>query len=325
MVSILIAARNEEKNILPCLQAIARLSYPACDLEVLIGNDGSEDQTAELVRNFILDKPGFSLTNITHTIGQARGKANVLAQLVLKSAGDHIFITDADVQVPPYWIEAMLEACQPDTGIVTGTTLVAGNSLFHTLQSLDWLFAQGLIHLALRFGIPVTALGNNMMVTRKAYLATGGYEKVPFSVTEDFALFREVVKHRFGFAQVVQTQALAFTKPAANLRELLQQRKRWIKGAFGLPAPLVMVLIFQALFLPLLIALVFRLPLLAVGIFMLKFFFQIVILFWMSKKLKQFCLLPYLFLFEPYYSLVSLVSLLYYLLPGKIVWKGREY
>ena len=44
-VSILIAARNEEKNILSCLTALSRLNYPKDKYEVLVGNDGSEDNT----------------------------------------------------------------------------------------------------------------------------------------------------------------------------------------------------------------------------------------------------------------------------------------
>lgn len=325
MVSILIAARNEEKNIINCLQAIAGLSYPASGLEVLIGDDHSEDQTAFLARQFIQDKPHFKIIHITHTIGKAKGKANVLAQLALQAKGDFLFITDADVQVPPRWIETMMEACLPDTGIVTGTTLVKGPGVFNKLQSLDWLFALGLIHLASTVNIPVTVLGNNMLVTKQAYLATGGYENMPFSVTEDFVLLRAVIQRGFGFVHVVQAYALAFTEPAANLGEWLQQRKRWMRGAFQLPLYLVMPLLLQALLLPLLIGLFFFFPWLTAGIFGFKTVLQAVILLWMIYKLKYFQLLPFIFLFEPYFTVVSFAGLVYYLWPGKIVWKGRKY
>jgi cellulose synthase/poly-beta-1,6-N-acetylglucosamine synthase-like glycosyltransferase len=164
-----------------------------------------------------------------------------------------------------------------------------------------------------------------MMVTRKAYQATGGYENMPFSVTEDFLLFHEVMKRKFGFTQIVQAKAMAFTVPAANLEDLLLQRKRWMKGAFQLPLYLVIILLLQAFMLPVLIFLFFFFPSLAVGIFLFKIIVQFAICLWMISKLKYFRLVPYLFLFEPYYSLFSLLSLLYYLWPGKILWKERQY
>src|SRR4051794_40849265 len=80
-VSILIAARNEANNIERCLTSITRLNYPADLIEVLIGNDGSTDETAKIVETFIADKPNFKLVSITEKLGQAHGKGNVLAHL----------------------------------------------------------------------------------------------------------------------------------------------------------------------------------------------------------------------------------------------------
>ncbi len=54
VVSILVAARNEEQNIIRCLQALTELDYPAYKLEILVGNDASEDKTRELVAAFAM-------------------------------------------------------------------------------------------------------------------------------------------------------------------------------------------------------------------------------------------------------------------------------
>ncbi|QHT71142.1 glycosyltransferase [Rhodocytophaga rosea] len=325
MVSILIAARNEEHTILNCLQAIDNLSYPVEDLEILIGNDASEDRTEERINQYIRGRSHFKLINITHSVGYAKGKANVLAQLASQARGEYLFITDADIEVARHWVETMLQACQPETGIVSGTTAVKGSRMFDILQSLDWLYAQGLMYLSAQVNIPVSALGNNMMVSRKAYLATGGYENLPFSVTEDYALFREVVQRKFGFEQVVQEKALAYTEPAGDSREWLQQRKRWMKGAFQLPFYLVLPLLVQALFFPLLLILFFYFPWLAAGFLLVKTIFQAGILLWIINRLNQPRLLPYVWVFEPYFMVVSFASLLYYVWPGKIIWKGRKY
>ena len=75
LLSLLVAARNEEQHIVQCLQALNELNYPKNNIQILVGNDQSEDATAALVIAFIKDKPQFKLLNITHTLGNARGKA----------------------------------------------------------------------------------------------------------------------------------------------------------------------------------------------------------------------------------------------------------
>ena len=109
MVSILLAARNEEQLILRNLTAINALNYPKDKLEILIGNDESTDNTAQLVTDFIQDKPHFQLFHIDKTVGKGRGKANVLGQLAHKASGEFYFVTDVDVKLP----------AELDLGIIT--------------------------------------------------------------------------------------------------------------------------------------------------------------------------------------------------------------
>ncbi|HEX8529382.1 MAG TPA: glycosyltransferase, partial [Cytophagales bacterium] len=190
LVSILIAARNEEANILACLEAVAQLDWPAGHLEVWIGNDGSEDRTGELTAAFIGDKPHFHLLDVTDRVGAARGKSNVLAQLAMRATGEYLFFTDADVRVPPTWIKSMLAARERRVGLVNGVTLVAGEGLAARLQAIEWVYAISLMRRFAERKMPITAMGNNMMTTREAYHATGGYQHLPFSITEDYQLFR---------------------------------------------------------------------------------------------------------------------------------------
>ncbi|WP_332367855.1 glycosyltransferase [Spirosoma telluris] len=91
-ISILIAARNEEVTILACLQAITQLHYSPGSVEVLIGNDQSTDQTAQLVAGFIRERPNFRILNIPESDSGLKGKANVLAQLAKQARGRSCFL-----------------------------------------------------------------------------------------------------------------------------------------------------------------------------------------------------------------------------------------
>ena len=324
-ISILIAARNEEANILACLEAVAALDWPAADLEVWIGNDQSEDGTAALVAGFIGDKPHFHLLNVTTRVGAARGKSNVLAQLATRAGGDYLFFTDADVRVPPTWINAMLAAWGRRVGIVNGVTLVAGESLAARLQALEWMYAISLMRRFARRKIPITAMGNNMMTTREAYLSTGGYGQLPFSITEDYQLFRHILAKGFGFRQAFDPGVLAFTAPAGSVRHLLQQRKRWMTGAMQLPWYQKMFVFAEALLLPAVVALCFFHPLLAGGLLVLRAALIVGEVHGALRTLGQRGRFRDVWPYLPYHFLVVTANVLYYLLPVPVVWKGRRY
>lgn len=339
-VSILIAARNEEASILACLRAVAQLNYPAHAVEVLIGNDGSTDQTGPLVTAFIADKPSFQLMNITESVSGLRGKANVLAQLARQAGGEWLFFTDADTQVPPDWIEEMLVGQQTGVGIITGVTLPGestpgdappsvdsseGGSVFHKLQTIDWLYSLTLTHWLSALGVPVTAMGNNMAVSRIAYEAVGGYENLPFSVTEDYALFRAVVSKGYGFRNRLDERVLATTRPVDTLNDWLEQRKRWMRGASELPIWLVTLLYAQYLTAPLLLLIGWFLPTLAVSLYIGRLFVQTTVLSFGLARLRRTSLWLYALLFEPYQLLLGPVAVAWYWLSGPVVWKGRRF
>jgi len=324
-VSILIAARNEEETIIDCLEAIARLAYPSRQMEVLIGNDQSSDRTAQLVLDYIKGKEVFRFFDIHPHEGGQLGKTNVLLQLLRHARGEYFFFTDADVRVPAHWISDMLLASSPTIGLITGTTLPDGPRWFDRIQALEWLYSLILIHFAAKWRIPVTAMGNNMMVSRAAYLATGGYENLPFSIVEDQQLFREVIRKGYGFRQLLQTGVLAYTRPCGRLADWLQQRKRWMRGAMQISWPLILLLFGQAFFVPSLIVLAFFFPKLALATFALKWTMDGSIIYGGLNRLARLDLLKYLPAFWLFQAFLPVLLIVFYFLPFPIKWKEREY
>lgn len=209
-VSILVAARNEAATIERCLRALAALNYPAGQLEILIGDDASTDDTAAVVRRFIADQPQFRLLPIRHRLGTARGKSNVLAHLCRAATTDYFLLTDADMALPPDWVQTMLAAAPAGVGVVTGIT-TAGGPLFGRLQGLDWLFGLNIIRLLTDCGLPITAVGNNMLVTRAAYESIGGFEALAFTVTEDVQLFTQVVAQGWHYRNLIDPRVLGIS------------------------------------------------------------------------------------------------------------------
>jgi len=321
-VSILIAARNEEGNLPACLDSLLKISYPIDELEILIGDDQSEDDTYQIADSFARRNEHIRVLRIEKQLGTAKGKANVLAHLAKEATGEIFLITDADILVPENWVQSMLHGVDNDNvGIVNGVTAVSDNNW----QNIDWLFALGMVKVINDVSQPVTAMGNNMLITRKAYEAVGGYESIPFSVTEDFELFKYVRKKGLAVNQLFSENVLAFTKGQKGFLSLLNQRKRWMMGAVQLPWPVVTLLTLQALYFPSLITLFFlnaEFALVLAGMKMLiQATFILMLVNHLSLKVPFFKAL----LYEIYSMVISLSSGLFYLLPIKITWKGRKY
>ena len=327
-ITIWIAARNEEDNILNCLQSIDKLNYPKENLQILIGNDQSEDNTKSVIEEYIKDKPIFQLIDIQKIINNQRGKANVLANLYEYSTGKYFLICDADVTVNSNWVRGMIANFERDStiGHQVGITSIKSTKIGHYFQSIDWLHALTLLKIAADLKIPLTGLGNNSAITRKAYEATGGYAKIPFSITEDFALFHEVVKKGYGFKNTINKEVFNQTLPMYNLKEFLHQRKRWMVGALQCPWWIVMLLFIQALFLPILmiIGFVFSWKMAAM-VWLIKWLNQTITILPTIIKLKQFQLIRYLFLYEFYANCWQLTMIIFYYSPVRVDWKGRIY
>ena len=326
-VAVLLAVRNEELALDRCLDSLARLDYPPEKLQVLIGDDRSTDGTAALVQAFIREHPNFQLITVSENLGNARAKANVIAQLSRLATAPFLFITDADMRVPPTWIRTMLAPMLNErVGVVTGTTTIEGNGWFEKVQALDWVYSLSLIQLITDLGRPVTALGNNMMLRRTAYLETGGFEHIPHSITEDVQIFQHITRQGWKFANLFQPEVLGFSLPAPHVGTVLQQRKRWMTGSMHLPWYMIGIFTLHASFYVVLLTSFYYLSMGAMlSMAAAKLLLQTLLNRQSLQRLRLTGLLRYSLLFELYLLFLSVVLIPFYFLPIRINWKGRAY
>jgi cellulose synthase/poly-beta-1,6-N-acetylglucosamine synthase-like glycosyltransferase len=323
-VSILVAARNEEDNLADCLESLLAVDYPADKFEILIGNDMSDDQTGEIADAFSIRYPQVKSYAIYKQKIKGNGKANVLAQLVHKAKGEYLFITDADIRVPHQWLKTMLLGMKEDVALVTGTSVVVGSNILAYMQQIDWLFATGMLKVVSDLNIPVTTMGNNMLVRRSVYFEIGGYEALPFSVTEDLELFNQIKEH-YKTVNLFSDHVLNESKPLKSLRELLVQRKRWMRGAFELPLFMVALLAIQSSYFVIILGIFMFDPVMAATILVLKIILRYIFVSLVVNKLNDRVNILGSLIFEFYTAVFSIVSLINYLIPGPIEWKGRKY
>lgn len=94
-VSIVVAARNEEKNIEEALQSLLGLDYPA--KTVMVMNDRSTDRTGDILRKMAAARPELKVVDITTLPSGWLGKNFAHYTGAEKSKSDTILFTDADI------------------------------------------------------------------------------------------------------------------------------------------------------------------------------------------------------------------------------------
>ena len=326
-VSIVVAARNEEKSIFSCLESLNKLIYPQNKIEIIIVDDTSTDKTEFLTSDFIKDKPQFRLVHLDEkNQGKLRGKIRAISEGIKECSGEFILTTDADCVVNPLWVKTITSYYKEDVGVVNGYTTQHVSGVFNGMQAIDFIYLLFIAAGTINLGKPVSCIGNNMSFRKKAYEGTGGYENLPFSVTEDFRLLNSINKlKKYKVVYPLNKDALVVSKPASTLKELFHQKKRWAVGGIDAP-PLGFFLMGWAFLINLFV--------LATPIFLSDIWIYLVV-FKISNDF--FVLLPihqrlglqknlkYFLLFEIYYIVYVVFLPFMVLLNKKVKWKDRVY
>src|SRR5690242_11706859 len=116
LVSLLVPARNEERSIVACLEALARQDYPCC--EILVLDDQSEDQTAALITELAARYPNIRLLRGRTLPPNWHGKAWACAQLAQEARGAWLLFVDADTVLAPRCVSVTLRLARARRGDV---------------------------------------------------------------------------------------------------------------------------------------------------------------------------------------------------------------
>lgn len=324
--TVIVAARNEEDNILRCIESLDKLEYPEGKLEIILVNDKSTDDTEKIIREFIKDKVRFKLINTNNGIGSLKGKANAIAHAIRKSSGEIILTTDADCAVSPKWAVTTASYYQKDVAMVCGYTDQKGEDAFSGMQSIDFIYLLTVASGAMNFGKPLSAIGNNMSYRRSVYNEVGGYENLEFSVTEDFNLLMAMHKlKRYKIIYPIDKDSLVTSKPCHDLKSLYWQKKRWSVG--GLKSDIAGFSVMTVAFLAQLCTLL-TIAFLSKVTFYLAFFKVVLDFIFVQQifsKLKIKFNFKSFLVFQIYYISYVLIMPPLVFFNRKVKWKGREF
>ena len=230
-VTVLIAAYQESGVIAETIAGVARADYAGA-LEVLVLNDGSTDETAEVARQACasLALPGrFSIEVVDFP--RNRGKAAVLNAGLALSRHSLIVTIDGDTLMEPSALTHIVErllADPPATMAVAGAVLVrnAHETLITGAQQWDYFHGIAAVkRMQSLYNGTLVAQGAFSIYRKRALEEVGGW---PETVGEDIVLTWAMLRRgwRVGYAE----DAIVFTNAPTTFRQFALQRKRWSRG-----------------------------------------------------------------------------------------------
>lgn len=241
-VTVVVAARNEAKNITACLDAIVQCDYPSDLWELLVVDDHSVDHTAQVVLSWIKqrqDKNEAMRIRLLSLQGAAQGKKAALETAVASASADLILITDADCLVPPDWIAVFAALFEnEEVKMATGPVLLYGErNAFERFQALDFVGLMGITGAGIHLGFQRMGNGASLGFRLSAFREVGGYAgSRQYASGDDMFLLQKVEKKWPGSVLFLKSkQAVVQTRPMPGGGSFFRQRLRWGSKNAALP------------------------------------------------------------------------------------------
>ncbi|HEX9250944.1 MAG TPA: glycosyltransferase [Ignavibacteriaceae bacterium] len=231
-LSLIIAAKNEEKNINSLLDSLEQLNYPIENYEVIFVDDNSIDKTAEFIQLRIADKKNFILIKADKK--EIDGKKGALSIGIKKAANNFIVITDADCKAESNWLNEIASALDYGYDFVFGVAPIrAGKALVEKLSAFENLRNTYLTIAAVGLNIPYSAAARSFAFRKTSFERIGGYSNTTETLSgDDDLLLREGVKRKMLIGTIIEPDALVYSSAPKTFNEYFQQKKRHLQTAF---------------------------------------------------------------------------------------------
>ncbi|WP_053957226.1 glycosyltransferase family 2 protein [Inediibacterium massiliense] len=233
-VSILVPAHNEGKVIKKTVQSLLNLDYPHDRYEIIIINDNSNDNSADILTR-IQEKNLDRLLTIIHTDNQigGKGKSNALNIGLNQSKGEFIAIYDADNTPEKNALKELVYDITKDhkAGAVIGKFRCRNKNRnlltrFINLEGIyfQWMAQAGRWQLFKLCTIP----GTNFIIRRSILEEIGGWDTK--AITEDTEISFRIYK--MGYYIRFCPYSTSWEQEPETISVWLKQRKRWVKGNY---------------------------------------------------------------------------------------------
>jgi cellulose synthase/poly-beta-1,6-N-acetylglucosamine synthase-like glycosyltransferase len=242
-LSVIIVARNEEKNIGACLQSLVRQTYPQQLFEIILVDDHSTDATVAIARAFASTNVSvLSLQDVTGNRPLNSYKKKGIEMAIGQATGSLVVTTDADCTFHPQWLQVLASFYELQRPVfiaapVVYTEPLPGDPLLKKLlqifQSLDFMTLQGITGASVYKKFHSMCNGANLAYEKQVFYEAGGFAGIDDVASgDDLLLMHKIQKIHPGRVMYIKAAgAIVQTQPVETLSDFMNQRIRWASKA----------------------------------------------------------------------------------------------
>ncbi len=241
-VSIIIAARNEEKNIGECIQSIINQTFPQSNFEIIVTDDHSTDKTVSIINSF--QKENVSVINLADFIDNKilnSYKKKSIGTALKFAKGELIITTDADCIVPEKWLETLVCFYKEKSPVFIAMPVSFHSAIEEGLgvrflkifQSLDFMTLQGITGASVYKKFHSMCNGANLAYEKKVFFEVNGFEGIDEIASGDDMLLMHKIQKAYPekIMFLKSPDVIVQTQPAETLKDFMNQRIRWASKA----------------------------------------------------------------------------------------------
>lgn len=240
LVSVLIPARNEEKNIGQLLESLARLYPPSglLNMEVIVYDDLSSDNTLSVVEDFCDSDKRFSLIKGKSLPTEWLGKNHACHKLSLAAKGDYLMFLDADVAVDEYLILSALKHMQKNQLALLSIfpqQIMKSFGERITVPLMNWILVSLLPMILTRISSRPSfsaANGQFMLFDASVYRQFQFHQMVKHHKVEDIEIFRRMKQLKLP-VQTILSNGMIQCRMYTGLRDAINGFSKNVFGFFG--------------------------------------------------------------------------------------------
>jgi len=225
-VSVIICARNEEKNLQENLSLIMEQDYP--DFEVIVVNDCSDDDTKFVLQDFSHKYPRLKVVTIAEHERFKHGKKFAVTLGIKAAQNEHLLFTDADCRpASENWLKRMQQNFAADKEIVLGYSpyQASGDFVNKLIRFETFYTALNYLSFALA-GKPYMGVGRNMAYTKSLFFSGKGFASHMHILSGDDDLFVNQHANQNNTAIEIHPESHVWSEPKKTLSSYITQKIR---------------------------------------------------------------------------------------------------
>jgi len=233
-VSVVIAAKNEEKQLPGLLASLAEQDYPADRYEIIIVDNESEDKSLVILKEAEQKNPNLKILSTRGIVSDFIFKKAAMNLGIENAKGEIILTTDADCELQSGWISSMASCFDEEVGVTAGYSRFRYNHrIFHRLQALDYLNLMTAECATLNLNLVWGCAGNCLAFRKSLFREVGGYKDIRDRIGGDDSLFMQIIKKKSSLKIVFNSDSrvVVQTQPVDTFFGLIRQRARWAADA----------------------------------------------------------------------------------------------